>query len=80
MAIDSVVRAVGRIVVWVDAAAEDSTMRMQQVAEERCRTPPLPKTEVPRTEITSPTWAGLARPMPLVPIPANACTAKITIP
>ena len=25
-AIDSVVRAVGRIVVWVDAAAEDSTI------------------------------------------------------
>ena len=41
-AIDSVVRAVGRIVVWVDAAAEVST------AMTRILSSGLPKTWVPR--------------------------------
>ena len=78
MAIDSVVRAVGRIVVWVDAAAEDSTMRISRWLR-KVPNPLVPKTEEPRTEITSPALFGLARPMLPVPIPAHDCAAKITI-
>ena len=69
VAIDSVVRAVGRIVVWVDAAAELSTIsRSRWVRNEP--NPDVPKTEPPRTDSTSPWWAGLPRPTPSVPIPA----------
>ncbi len=77
-AIDSVVRAVGRIVVWVEAAAELSTIRTSSRARKTPKPEP-PKTAVPRTESTSPTLFGLARPMPLVPMPANDWAAKMTI-
>ena len=69
VAIDSVVRAVGRMVVCVDAAAELSTM-----SRSRCDMnhpiPDVPKTDDPRTLITSPELSGFASPIPLVPTPA----------
>ncbi len=74
---DSVVRAVGRIVVWVDAAAEESTIRISRWDRTLPSVPP-PNTEVPRTDSTSPALFGLARPMPLAPMPENDCAAKIT--
>src|ERR1017187_4469205 len=68
-AIDSVVRAVGRMVVWVDAAAELNTMSSNRWLRKLPK-PDEPKMEPPRTESTSPWWAGLPRPTPLVPRPA----------
>ena len=68
-AIDSVVRAVGRIVVWVDAAAELSTMRRSSLVRKLPK-PEVPKMEVPRTESTSPLWFGFSSPIPVVPMPA----------
>ncbi len=72
------VRAVGRMVVWVEAAAELSTIS----SSSRDRTvpkPPLPKIAPPRTDSTSPPWAWLDSPIPFVPTPANATTEMITI-
>src|ERR1700709_1207729 len=46
-AIESVVRAVGRIVVWVDAAAEESTAMIRILSKGE------PKTSVPRALSTS---------------------------
>src|ERR1035438_5279415 len=77
-AIDRVVRAVGRIVVWVDAAAELSTIRISRRVR-NVPNPPPPKIAPPRTESTSLVLAGLFRPIPFAPIPANATTATITI-
>src|SRR5580658_7431090 len=79
VAIDSVVRAVGKIVVWVEAEAEVSTIRISRRAK-NVPMPLPPKTALPRTDRSSNWWAGLARPIPFVPGPANACTAKMTIP
>ena len=68
-AIDKVVRAVGRMVVCVDAAAELSTIsRSSWVRNDP--NPDVPKTEFPSTLITSPELLGLPRPMPWVPTPA----------
>ena len=64
-----VVRAVGRMVVWVEAAAELSTIRSSRW-DSTLPKPEVPKTEWPRTERTSPWLFGLPRPMPLVPMPA----------
>src|SRR5208283_1214723 len=57
------VRAVGRIVVCVDAAADESTMSSNRCA----KTEPIqadPNTAVPCTDSTSVRCAGFARPMP----------------
>jgi len=70
------VRAVGRIVVWVDAAAELSTIRIS--SRERTSPMPLvPNTSPPRVESTS-KLAVLPRPIPLLPTPANACAPTMT--
>src|SRR5262245_28457066 len=72
-AIDSVVRAVGKIVVCVEAAAEDRIIRKSN----RVKNPPNPdepKIALPSGENTSPWWSGLASPTPLAPIPANDWT------
>src|SRR5437763_427907 len=66
-AIDSVVRAVGKIVVWVEAAAEDSTIRKSRRVRNWPK-PDDPKIALPWTESTSPMLAGLARPMPFSPM------------
>ena len=71
------VRAVGRIVVWVEAAAEDSTISSSSWVRNEPK-PEEPKTAPPRTDSTSPALSGLPRPMPLVPMPANDCAEKIT--
>jgi hypothetical protein len=68
-AMDSVVRAVGRIVVWVEAAAELSTINRRRWVRTLAK-PDVPKMEWPRTESTSPSLAEFRSPMPLVPIPA----------
>ncbi len=76
-AIDSVVRAVGRIVVWVEAAAEDSTIS----SSSRLRNDPkpeVPKTRLPWTDSTSPALFTLPRPLPVVLIPANDSMDRIT--
>ena len=76
-AIDSVVRAVGRIVVWVEAAAELSTIRISRW-ESTLPNPEVPKTEPPSTFSTSPTFAGFPSPMPWVPTPAYDWTESTT--
>ena len=75
---DRVVRAVGRMVVWVEAAAEDSTIRISSRAR-KVPKPLLPKIAPPSTDSTSPPWASLLSPIPFAPIPANASTETITI-
>ena len=54
-AIDSVVRAVGRIVVWVEAEAEVSTAMIRNL------TPTLPSTGLPSALSTSSALFSLAR-------------------
>src|SRR5436190_23753798 len=76
-AIDRVVRAVGRMVVWVDAAAEDSTMSSSRWVRNDPK-PELPNTAVPWIDSTSPAFATLPSPLPVVPIPAKDCIEKIT--
>src|SRR5689334_10328795 len=71
-AIDSVVRAVGRIVVWVDAAADERIARNSSLA------PQLPRDDSPMPVSGSSMVSGLVRPMPLSPTPANACAATVT--
>ena len=78
MAIDRVVRAVGRIVVWVDAEAELSTIRISS-RDRNVPRPPPPKMALPSTDSTSNWLLELLSPIPVLPIPANACTAKMTI-
>src|SRR3974390_3020422 len=68
--IESVVLAVGRIVVWVEAAAEVSTIRTSR-RERTAPIPVAPKMALPSTERTSPMFAGLPRPEPFVPPPAT---------
>src|SRR5450631_1470855 len=70
-AIASVVRAVGRIVVWVEAAADESTIRVSSLVNTKPK-PCAPKTALPRTVMTSLELSGLARPIPLSPTPAKA--------
>src|SRR5215469_12890118 len=76
-AMDSVVRAVGKMVVWVDAAAEESTM-ISSRRKKTLPTVPLPNTAWPWMDSTSPTLLELPRPLPFVPMPANDCIEKIT--
>src|SRR5216683_4701926 len=77
-AIDRVVRAVGRIVVWVDAAAEESTISSSRWVRNEPQAE-LPKTLLPWIDSTSPAFATLPRPLPVVLIPANDCMERITI-
>ena len=72
------VRAVGRIVVCVEAEAEVSTIRMSS-RDRNVPNPLLPKIAEPVTDSTSNSCAELASPMPLVPTPANACMPKMTM-
>src|ERR1051326_7201072 len=76
-AIDSVVRAVGRIVVWVEAAAEDSTMSSSRWVR-KDPNPELPNTRLPWIDSTSPAFAKLPRPLPVVLMPAKDCMEKMT--
>ena len=57
----NVVRAVGRIVVWVEAAAELSTMSSSRW-DRTLPNPDVPNTEWPRTDRTSPWLFGVAEP------------------
>ena len=66
---ESVVRAVGRIVVCVDAAAEVSTINSSSLTM-TAPIPEVPKTEAPNELSTSPELAGLESPMPVEPMPA----------
>src|SRR5882757_9875054 len=73
--IDSEVRAVGRIVVWVDAEAEVSTL----ISSSTSNTLPIalsPNTAGPIALNTSSELSALARPIPVLPVPAKA-TAEI---
>ncbi|HEX7159725.1 MAG TPA: hypothetical protein VF223_00665 [Trebonia sp.] len=72
------VRAAGRIVVCVDAAADVSTMRTSS-RDRKTPIPDPPKTASPSTESTSPVLSPLPRPMPVVPMPANDCADRITM-
>src|SRR5437764_11699196 len=76
-AIDSVVRAVGRIVVWVEAAAEDSTMSSSRWLRNEPKAE-WPNTRPPWIDSTSPALSTLPRPVPLAPTPAKDCMEKIT--
>src|SRR6185437_10994869 len=78
-AMDSVVRAAGRIVVWVDAAAELSTIRISS-RDKTAPNPEVPKIALPVTDSTSNWWSGFVSPTPLSPTPANDWTETITIP
>ena len=71
--IDRVVRAVGRIVVWVEAAAELSTIRRSRWYRKFPKLD-VPKTEWPMTEMTSLSLFGFPSPMPVVPRPAYDST------
>jgi hypothetical protein len=51
--IESVVRAVGRIVVWVEAAAELSTIRSSRWVR-KLPNPEAPNIDPPRADSTSP--------------------------
>src|SRR4051794_33018158 len=75
-AIESEVRAVGRIVVCVEADAEVRIV----AAKSTCRTwpmGPLPNTAGAITENTSPEFSGFASPMPFSPTPANEIDAMV---
>src|SRR5947208_10218327 len=71
-AIARVVRAVGRIVVCVDAAADDRIARNSALA------PHPPSTAEPMPLNGSSIVSGLVSPMPSEPTPANACAATVT--
>src|SRR6476646_11933958 len=76
-AMDRVVRAVGRIVVSVEAAAELRTMRTSRWTA-KVPIALLPNTARPSTENTSLALFALPRPIPEVPIPAYAWVAVVT--
>ena len=67
---DRVVRAVGRIVVWVEAAAELSTMRRSRWVRTLAK-PEVPKMRMAEHREHIPLVGRVLRsPMPLVPMPA----------
>src|SRR3954469_6696591 len=75
-AIESEGRAVGRIVVCVEAEAEVRIV----AANSTCRTWPtglLPNTAGAMTENTSPELSGFASPMPFSPTPAKEMDAMV---
>ena len=71
------VRAVGRIVVCVDAADDVSTEMISSVTKTLPRAV-SPKTDGPIAANTSLALSALPRPMPVVPVPANATEATAT--
>src|SRR2546423_6336675 len=71
-AMASVVRAVGRIVVCADAAADDSTASTRNFA------PHEPSAALPMPDSTSSVLSGLVRPRPVSPTPAYACAETVT--
>src|SRR6478735_5125016 len=68
-AIDSVPRAVGRMVVWVDDSADTDTVSSSSDARIG------PPTGPPSTVSTSSVLLGLFRPIPTTLKPENDCTA-----
>jgi hypothetical protein len=72
MAMARVPRAVGRMVVWVDAVADTA------MTSSRTNAITGPSMGPPRTVTTSSMLASLFRPIPVVPNPAYACTATAT--
>ena len=74
---DRVVRAVGRIVVWVEAAADVSTIRISRW-DRKLPSPLPPNTALPSTDSTSPELSWLPSPMPWSPIPAKDWAARVT--
>src|SRR3978361_127487 len=76
-AIDRLVRAVGRIVVCVEADAEVSTQIASRGTMIQPGAPP-PKTAWPMAAKTSSALSTLPRPMPLPPTPAKAIVATET--
>ena len=65
-------RAVGRIVVWVDEAAETATVSSSTEVIT------APSTGSPTMVSTSSAFSSLARPIPVSPKPANEPMAKAT--
>ena len=76
-AIDRLVRAVGRIVVCVEAEAEVSTQIASRLTMIQPSAPP-PKTSWPIAAKTSSALSSLPRPIPEVPTPAKAIVATET--
>src|ERR1019366_3715938 len=76
-AIASDVRAVGRIVVCVDAAADVSTISTSSL-EKNKPAPCEPNAALPRMLMTSLELAVLGSPFPVAPTPANPTTAIAT--
>src|SRR6478735_6008516 len=76
-AIDRLVRAVGRIVVWVDAEAEVSTQIASRWTMIQPTAPP-PNTWCPMAANTSSALFTLPRPMPWALTPAKAIVATET--
>ncbi|GAA1325237.1 hypothetical protein GCM10009610_58140 [Pseudonocardia xinjiangensis] len=74
---DSAARAVGRIVVWVDAADDVSTEMISRTTKKWPR-PLSPNTAGPIAANTSSEFSGLPSPMPSVPVPAKATVAADT--
>ncbi len=77
-AIESVVRAVGRMVVSVDAIELVMTMNSSSLVSV-LPAMPVPKMLVPSTLSTSSALAGLVRPTPWLPAPAHACAPTVTM-
>jgi hypothetical protein len=65
------------MVVWVEAAAEVSTMSNNKWVS-TVPIQPSPNTAVPTVDNTSPTFAGFASPIPSVPTPAKAWLATVS--
>ncbi len=71
-------RAVGRIVVWVDAEAEVRTVILRKNTMTAPTTPP-PNTTEPIPAKTSSALSGLPIPMPVEPTPATETAAIETM-
>ena len=69
-AIDSVVRAVGRMVVCVDAAAELSTIRMSSLVRKRAEARRAEDGGAEHRQHVARCGSGFCRPIPVVPMPA----------
>ena len=70
-------RAVGRIVVWVEAADDVSTEMISRTTKKEPN-PLSPNTVGAIAANTSSALSGLPRPMPSVPVPAKATEATET--
>ena len=68
----------GRIVVWVDAADDVSTEMISRIDEDRAERAVAEHRSGPIAANTSSALSGLPRPMPSVPVPANATEATAT--